>query len=141
MTNVGRVNYTKTGSKNLDFYLANNRLKFVLFIKDVVKLITLFPMCIRELTVCFVYFSCVIRGQSIRVTLWGGLADVLIDKKTTHVGMCAVVVTATFARHYNSKWCWTIYILCVKHIHDTNLSFNVTSQISSIYPVAHPPRY
>ena len=26
VTNVGRMNYTKTGRKNLDFYLANHRL-------------------------------------------------------------------------------------------------------------------
>nr|GEW14105.1 hypothetical protein [Tanacetum cinerariifolium] len=46
MNNVGRTNHQKTGSRNLDFYLANH------------------------------------RGQSIMVTLWGGLGDVLIEKKT-----------------------------------------------------------
>ncbi|GJY98273.1 replication protein A 70 kDa DNA-binding subunit C-like protein [Tanacetum coccineum] len=48
VTDVGRTNYTKTGSNNLDFYLANQ------------------------------------RGQSLRVTLWGGLGDALIERKTKH---------------------------------------------------------
>ncbi|GJW29721.1 zf-CCHC domain-containing protein [Tanacetum coccineum] len=34
------------------------------------------------------------RGQSVRVTLWGGLGDVLIKKKTKHVGMSATVLTS-----------------------------------------------
>ncbi|GKA00636.1 replication protein A 70 kDa DNA-binding subunit C-like protein [Tanacetum coccineum] len=51
VTDVGRTNYTKTGSKNLDFYLANQ------------------------------------RGQSLRVTLWGGLGDALIERKIKHAGM------------------------------------------------------
>jgi hypothetical protein len=37
VTNVGRVNYTKTGAKNLDFYRANHRLEFIFFSKDVVN--------------------------------------------------------------------------------------------------------
>ncbi|GJX03373.1 hypothetical protein Tco_0189289 [Tanacetum coccineum] len=45
VTDVGRTNYMKTGSKNLDFYLANQ------------------------------------RGQSLRVTFWGGLGDALIERK------------------------------------------------------------
>ncbi|GJT94159.1 replication protein A 70 kDa DNA-binding subunit C-like protein [Tanacetum coccineum] len=51
VTDVRRTNYTKTGSKNLDFYLANQ------------------------------------RGHSLRVTLWGGLGDVLVFeiKKTLTV--------------------------------------------------------
>ncbi|KAL6563274.1 hypothetical protein OROHE_005861 [Orobanche hederae] len=49
VTNVGRTNQTRTGTKNLDFHLANP------------------------------------RGHSIRVTLWGGLGDALIEKKTKHV--------------------------------------------------------
>ncbi|GJU47520.1 replication protein A 70 kDa DNA-binding subunit C-like protein [Tanacetum coccineum] len=44
VTNVGRITHQKSGSRNLDFYLANH------------------------------------RGQSIRLTLWGGLRDVLIEK-------------------------------------------------------------
>ncbi|GKE19947.1 nucleic acid-binding, OB-fold protein [Tanacetum coccineum] len=49
--NVGRTNHQKTGSLNLDFYLANH------------------------------------RGQSIRVTLWGALRFVLIEKKSKQAGM------------------------------------------------------
>nr|GEU31387.1 nucleic acid-binding, OB-fold protein [Tanacetum cinerariifolium] len=45
VTNVRRTNHLKSGSRNLDFHLANH------------------------------------RGQSIRVTLWGSLRDVLIEKK------------------------------------------------------------
>ncbi|GJS99240.1 reverse transcriptase domain-containing protein [Tanacetum coccineum] len=46
VTNVGRTTQTRTGSKTLDFYLANCRV------------------------------------QQIRVTLWGGLGDLLIEKRT-----------------------------------------------------------
>nr|GEW91680.1 hypothetical protein [Tanacetum cinerariifolium] len=58
VTNNGRTTYTKSGSKTLDFYLANQ------------------------------------RGQSLRVTLWGGLGDVLNERKTKHIGMCVLVLTA-----------------------------------------------
>ncbi|GJT60865.1 reverse transcriptase domain-containing protein [Tanacetum coccineum] len=58
VTNIGRTTQTKTGSKTLDFCLAN----------------------------C--------RGQKIRVTLWGGLDDMLIEKRTHHVGLYPVVITA-----------------------------------------------
>ncbi|GJW12561.1 reverse transcriptase domain-containing protein [Tanacetum coccineum] len=51
VTNVRRTTYTTSGSKTLDFYLANQ------------------------------------MGQSLRVTLWGGLGDVLVERKTKHVGM------------------------------------------------------
>ncbi|GKB03716.1 reverse transcriptase [Tanacetum coccineum] len=58
VTNVGRITQTRTGSKTLDFYMAN----------------------------C--------RGQQIRVTLWGGLSDMLIEKRTCHVGLYPVVIIA-----------------------------------------------
>ncbi|GKA85114.1 DNA helicase PIF1, ATP-dependent [Tanacetum coccineum] len=67
VTNVGRTTYTKSGSKTLDFYLANQ------------------------------------RGYSLRVTLWGGLGDVLVERKTKHVGMCAVVLTGMSVKDYNNK--------------------------------------
>ena len=98
-------------------------------------------MCIRELTVSFIYVSFLLMGQSIRVTLWGGLADMLIEKKATHVGMCPVVVTSTSAKYYNSEWLWSIYLLHVKHLSHSILIVNITFQISYIYPVVHPPRY
>nr|GFA07484.1 hypothetical protein [Tanacetum cinerariifolium] len=41
------------------------------------------------------------KGPSIRVTLWGGLEDVLIENKTKHVGMCPVVLTSTTTKYYN----------------------------------------
>ncbi|GJX03348.1 ATP-dependent DNA helicase PIF7-like protein [Tanacetum coccineum] len=67
VTNVGRTTYQKSGSRTLDFYLANH------------------------------------RGQANRVTLWGGVGDVLIEKKTNHAGMCAVVLTLMFVKNYNNK--------------------------------------
>ncbi|KAL6559239.1 hypothetical protein OROHE_006608 [Orobanche hederae] len=67
VTNVGRTTHQKSGSRTLDFFLANK------------------------------------RGQSIRVTLWGGLGDILIEKKTKHVGLCPVVITALNAKQYNNK--------------------------------------
>ncbi|GJR23563.1 reverse transcriptase domain-containing protein [Tanacetum coccineum] len=62
VTNVRRTTYTKSGSKTLDFFLANQR-----------------------------------------VTLWGGLGDVLVERKTNHVGMCAVVLTGMSMKDYNNK--------------------------------------
>ncbi|KAL6586368.1 hypothetical protein OROMI_001356 [Orobanche minor] len=59
VTNVGRTNQTRTGTKNLDFHLANQ------------------------------------RGQSIRVTLWGGLGDALIEKKTKHVGLYKLYLSSS----------------------------------------------
>ncbi|GKA09992.1 DNA helicase PIF1, ATP-dependent [Tanacetum coccineum] len=67
VTNVGRTTYTKSGSKTLDFFLANQ------------------------------------RGYSLRVTLWGGLGDVLVEWKTNHVSMCAVVLTRMSVKDYNNK--------------------------------------
>ncbi|GKC16451.1 reverse transcriptase domain-containing protein [Tanacetum coccineum] len=42
------------------------------------------------------------RGQQIRVTLWGGLGDMLIEKRTRHVGLYPVVITAVSVKLYNS---------------------------------------
>ncbi|GJW57963.1 reverse transcriptase domain-containing protein [Tanacetum coccineum] len=67
VTNVGRTNHLKSGSRNLDFHLANH------------------------------------RGQSIRVTLWGSLGDVLIEKKTKQTGVCPVILSATCPKKYNNK--------------------------------------
>ncbi|KAL6561315.1 hypothetical protein OROMI_016916 [Orobanche minor] len=43
------------------------------------------------------------KGQSVRVTLWGGLGDVLIEKKTKNVGLYAIILTSVNAKHYNNK--------------------------------------
>ncbi|GKE20064.1 reverse transcriptase domain-containing protein [Tanacetum coccineum] len=43
------------------------------------------------------------RGQSVRVTLWGGLGEMLIENCTRHVGLYPVVLTALFLKLYNSK--------------------------------------
>nr|GEW15163.1 hypothetical protein [Tanacetum cinerariifolium] len=42
-------------------------------------------------------------GQSLKVTLWGGLGDALILRKTKHVGMCAIVLTSVSPKTYNNK--------------------------------------
>ncbi|GJW30980.1 hypothetical protein Tco_0047855 [Tanacetum coccineum] len=62
VTNVGRTSYTKSGSKTLEFYLANQR-----------------------------------------VTLWGELCDVLVEKKIKHVGVCAIVLIGMSGKEYNNK--------------------------------------
>ncbi|GKA16784.1 SWI/SNF complex component SNF12 [Tanacetum coccineum] len=67
VTNVGRTTITRSGSKTLDFHLANN------------------------------------RGQSIRVTLWGGLGEMLIEKRTRHVGLYLIVLTAMSVKLYNNR--------------------------------------
>ncbi|GJV52269.1 replication protein A 70 kDa DNA-binding subunit C-like protein [Tanacetum coccineum] len=43
------------------------------------------------------------RGKSLRVTLSGGVGDSLIEKKTAHVGMCAIMSTSMTAKTYNNK--------------------------------------
>ncbi|GJY09825.1 putative reverse transcriptase domain-containing protein, partial [Tanacetum coccineum] len=43
------------------------------------------------------------RGQSLRVTLWGELGDVLVEKKTKHAGVCAMVLTGMSGKEYNNK--------------------------------------
>ncbi|GKB18162.1 replication protein A 70 kDa DNA-binding subunit C-like protein [Tanacetum coccineum] len=43
------------------------------------------------------------KGQSVRVTLWGGLGDVLIEKRTRHVGLYLIVLTTVTAKHYNNR--------------------------------------
>ncbi|GKA07139.1 DNA helicase PIF1, ATP-dependent [Tanacetum coccineum] len=49
------------------------------------------------------YLIDVARGYSLRVTLRGGLGDVLVEWKTNHVSMCAVVLTRMFVKDYNNK--------------------------------------
>ncbi|GJW79947.1 reverse transcriptase domain-containing protein [Tanacetum coccineum] len=67
VTSVGRTTTTRSGSKNIDFHLANN------------------------------------RGQSVRVTLWGGLSEMLIEKRTRHVGLYPIVLTTMSAKLYNNR--------------------------------------
>nr|GEX99147.1 putative reverse transcriptase domain-containing protein [Tanacetum cinerariifolium] len=43
------------------------------------------------------------KGQSLRVTLWGELSDVLVEKKTKHEGVCAMVLTGMSGKEYNNK--------------------------------------
>ncbi|GKC55193.1 ATP-dependent DNA helicase PIF1-like protein [Tanacetum coccineum] len=64
VTNIGRTTTTRSGSKTLDFHLANN------------------------------------RGQSVRVTLWGGLGEMLIEKRNRHVGLYPIVLTAMSVKLY-----------------------------------------
>ncbi|KAL6498497.1 Replication factor A protein 1 [Orobanche hederae] len=42
-------------------------------------------------------------GQAMKVTLWGGLCDVLIEKKIKHSGICPILITSTVARTYHNK--------------------------------------
>ncbi|GJY18826.1 replication protein A 70 kDa DNA-binding subunit C-like protein [Tanacetum coccineum] len=42
------------------------------------------------------------RVQSLRATLWDGLCDVLVERKTAHVDMCAIVLTLMSTKNYNS---------------------------------------
>ncbi|GJZ06288.1 reverse transcriptase domain-containing protein [Tanacetum coccineum] len=68
VTNVGRTTTTRSGSKTLDFHIANN---------------------------C--------KGQSVRVTLWGRLGEMLIEKRTHHVGLYPIVLTAMSVKLYNNR--------------------------------------
>nr|GEV66277.1 hypothetical protein [Tanacetum cinerariifolium] len=74
VTNVGRITQTRTGSKTLDFYMANCSTSSTLIVDD-----TKIPFLMR--------LNSDDRGQQIRVTLWGGLGDMLIKKRTRHVGL------------------------------------------------------
>nr|GEV56345.1 hypothetical protein [Tanacetum cinerariifolium] len=66
-TVIRRTTTTRSGSKTIDFHLANN------------------------------------RGQSVRVTLWGGLGKMLIEKCNRHVGLYPVVLTTLFVKLYNNS--------------------------------------
>ncbi|GJU71919.1 DNA helicase PIF1, ATP-dependent [Tanacetum coccineum] len=48
-------------------------------------------------------FTLPTTGGSHLGTIWGGLGDVLIEKKTKHVVMCTVVLTLMSAKNYNNK--------------------------------------
>ncbi|GKE28427.1 reverse transcriptase domain-containing protein, partial [Tanacetum coccineum] len=67
VTNVGRITHQKTGSRTIDFSLAND------------------------------------SGQAIRVTLWGGLEDALVERKTNNVGLYPMVLTVMNVNLYNKK--------------------------------------
>nr|GEW41475.1 hypothetical protein [Tanacetum cinerariifolium] len=41
--------------------------------------------------------------QSLRVTLWGELGDVLVKKKTKHAEVCVMVLTGMSGKEYNNK--------------------------------------
>ncbi|KAL6544625.1 hypothetical protein OROMI_023487 [Orobanche minor] len=41
------------------------------------------------------------KGQSVRVTLWGSIGDVLIEKKIKNVGLHAVILTSVNVKLYN----------------------------------------
>ncbi|GJV66229.1 hypothetical protein Tco_1477057 [Tanacetum coccineum] len=43
------------------------------------------------------------RVQQIRVTLWGGLGDMLNEKRTRHTGLYPVVLTAVSVKLYNNR--------------------------------------
>ncbi|GKE47997.1 reverse transcriptase domain-containing protein [Tanacetum coccineum] len=43
------------------------------------------------------------RGQQIRVTLWGGLGDMLNEKRTHHAELYPVVLTAVSVKLYNNR--------------------------------------
>ncbi|GKB76413.1 reverse transcriptase domain-containing protein, partial [Tanacetum coccineum] len=42
-------------------------------------------------------------GQSIRVTLWGGLGKMLIEKRTQRVGLYLIILTAMSVKLYNNR--------------------------------------
>ncbi|GKD28152.1 hypothetical protein Tco_1234366 [Tanacetum coccineum] len=67
VTNVGRTVQQKTGSKTLDFHLANS------------------------------------RGQSVRATPWGSIGELLIKKRTSHVGVYLIALTCLTVKQYNSE--------------------------------------
>ncbi|GJT76115.1 uncharacterized protein Tco_1042840 [Tanacetum coccineum] len=92
VTNVGRTSYTKSGSKTLEFYLANQRL----------ALLTAYNSFVLQ---NYDGYGCYLmtQGQSLRVTLWGELSDVLVKKKTKHAGVCAMVLTGMSGKEYNNK--------------------------------------
>nr|GEV41209.1 hypothetical protein [Tanacetum cinerariifolium] len=52
------------------------------------------------------------RGQSVRVTLWGGLRDKLIEKRTCHVRLYLVVLTSMSVKLYNSA----SYVMVMEHM-------------------------
>ncbi|GKB20040.1 reverse transcriptase domain-containing protein [Tanacetum coccineum] len=69
-----RSTQENTGSRTLDFYIAN----------------------------C--------RGKSIRVMLWGGLDELLVEKRTHHVRLYLIVLTAVTVKLYNSNTSSTLIV-------------------------------
>ncbi|GJW14020.1 hypothetical protein Tco_0018153 [Tanacetum coccineum] len=87
-----KTTHLKSGSRNLDFHLANHRLVIVYAVN---------PFILDSVLKSFNVFEN--KNQSIQVTLWGALGDLLIEKKTKHAGMCLVIVISTSAKFYNNK--------------------------------------
>ncbi|GKB38290.1 replication protein A 70 kDa DNA-binding subunit C-like protein [Tanacetum coccineum] len=67
------------------------------------------------------------RGQSLRMMLWGGLGDVLIEKKTKHVVKCAVVLTSMSAKNYSNKLYLSSCSLTVIYDDETRKGWNYPS--------------
>nr|GEU77788.1 hypothetical protein [Tanacetum cinerariifolium] len=84
----------KSGSRTLDFYLANSRL--LTFSTVIIH--------VPYLAANIIFFknSCPM-GHVVRVTLWGGLGEKLIKKRTCHVGLYPVVLTSLSIKLYNNR--------------------------------------
>nr|GEW01898.1 zf-CCHC domain-containing protein/DUF4219 domain-containing protein/UBN2 domain-containing protein [Tanacetum cinerariifolium] len=54
------------------------------------------------------------KGQSVKVTLWGGLGEILIEKCTRHVGLYPIVLTTMSMKLYNIKPIMSINFLLLK---------------------------
>ncbi|GJQ94919.1 reverse transcriptase domain-containing protein [Tanacetum coccineum] len=67
VTNLGRITQQKSGSRTIDFFIANG------------------------------------SRQAIQVTLWGGLGDALVEKKTNNVGLYPVVLASMNVKLYSNK--------------------------------------
>ncbi|GJX99786.1 replication protein A 70 kDa DNA-binding subunit C-like protein [Tanacetum coccineum] len=98
VTNVGKINHLKSGSKNLDFHLANH------------------------------------IGQSIRVTLWGNLREVLVEKKQNRLAraqLSSLRQSPKFATVYLSSTSSTMIlddaeILAIKALRDADRSIRAS---------------
>nr|GEW20250.1 DNA helicase PIF1, ATP-dependent [Tanacetum cinerariifolium]GEW24774.1 DNA helicase PIF1, ATP-dependent [Tanacetum cinerariifolium] len=81
-------------------------------------------------------------GHSLRVTLWGGLGDVLVERKTKHVGICAVVLTGMSVKDYNNKLYLSISsstviyddddIPCLQELKDDSSSVQPTKAVLAV---------
>ncbi|GJY18962.1 replication protein A 70 kDa DNA-binding subunit C-like protein [Tanacetum coccineum] len=96
---VGYVRYTFQLVDFDDIELTNNM--YMIDVSDYVANVerTTYTKSGRLCDDCYIMY----RGRSLKVTLWGGVGDSLIEKKTTHVGMCAIMLTSMTAKTYNNK--------------------------------------
>ncbi|GJU63954.1 ATP-dependent DNA helicase PIF1-like protein [Tanacetum coccineum] len=88
-------------TRQLQLWKRFGRLYLIVFVlvRNIVNVVGYISL---QLTLCYsLPFSK--QGQSVRVTLWGGLGKMLIEKQTRHVRLYLIVLTAMYVKLYNNR--------------------------------------